>query len=186
MLTTTQKQELVSALMSHGYNRIDAVNVSKSSSAERLYKEYIQFDLDKFITAHIGRPIDIDGKFGNQCMDLMRAYCVEVLKIGAYTLPAVSYAYQVFRNFPDAGNRYFSKVYNNPKDLSQVPPEGAILFWKPRVIGITGVGGHVAVNKKSDSYKLLSFDQNWPTGTFCHLQSHSYRGLWGWFVPKKA
>lgn len=185
-MTVQERQQLIEALIRGGYNLVDATNAANGSTAGVLYKEYVKVDLfEQFISNNLNRPLDFDKKFGNQCVDLMRCYIRDVLKYDPYTVPANTNAYSMFRDFPNEGTKYFKKVYNNPRDVKQVPPKGAILFWKRFVPFITGSGGHVAIEHDTDGYKLVSFDQNWPTNTFCHLQKHSYSGLWGWLVPLK-
>ena len=135
-----------------------------------------------------GKPVDIDGYPKDnpyQCMDLMRVYCRDYLKYGAYVLPTAKYAYQVFKNFPDSGDQYFKKIYNDPKDVNQLPEPGDILFFGPFVIGVTGIGGHVCIDYKKNKPYIISVDQNWPTGKFCQVTTHSWRGLMGWLHPIK-
>lgn len=128
-----------------------------------------------------GRYIDFDKKFGNQCVDEIRQYCVEVLGINGYTLPAVSYAKQLFTNFPNSGTKNFTKVFNSP---TNAPRTGDIVIWGV-YLGVTGWAGHVTICSSSNVANLITFDQNYPTNSPCHYQKHSYKGVLGWLTPKK-
>ncbi len=128
-----------------------------------------------FVTAHMNRYVDYDGKYGAQCTDLMRLYCRDVLGVDGYTLPAVSYARQLFTNF--VPNAKFIKISNTP---TNVPKQGDLIVWGIYPF-ITGFAGHVAIFDSGDVNSLITFDQNWgPTGSACGFRKHSYRGVLGW------
>ena len=123
-----------------------------------------------------GHYIDFDGIYGNQCMDLMHQYCVEVLGITDGSVLAAPGAKDVYNNFENIkGHELFEKIPNTP---TGVPQEGDILFWG------TGTWGHVAIFIEGDASRFRSFDQNYPTGSFCHAQEHSYSGILGWLRCK--
>lgn len=136
--------------------------------------------LDDFISKYNGRYIDFDGKFGYQCVDLMRQYCVEVLGIDGWTLPAATYAKQIFQNFPKLGTTKFRKIYNTAWNA---PRKGDIIFWGTHW-GVTGIAGHVAICSGSNSMNFISFDQNYGQPNFCRFVNHSYKGVLGWLSPK--
>lgn len=115
-----------------------------------------------------------------QCMDIMRGYLKEVLVYGFFELPATTYAKNVYKQF--VPTKRFVKVPNTP---TNVPKQGDIIFWDGPVIGITGIAGHVAIYWDGDVKSFVSFEQNWPTKSPCHLQRHSYRGVLGWLHPVK-
>lgn len=137
----------------------------------------------QFKQKYLNTFVDFDGHFGAQCVDLMRKFIVEVLALNSYVLPAQPYAKDIFykfETFPDA-KKYFTKIVNSP---SNVPKQGDLIFWKAWVPGVTGIAGHVAIFDNGNVNNFVSLDQNWPTGTACHLQSHSYRGVIGWLHKK--
>ncbi len=129
-----------------------------------------------FITKWTGRGIDYDGVFGDQCVDLMNQYCLEVLGITnpIQTLPGGT-AYQIYQNAISTSQ--FDKIPNGP---TKVPTTGDIIFWDTRL----GPAGHVGIFISGDVYNIVSFDQNFPTGSLCHKQYHSYYGCAGWLHPK--
>lgn len=135
---------------------------------------------DKFIAKYTNVGIDFDGAYGDQCMDLMHQYILEVLEIPERPTLAAPAARFVFEWFPNVVNGdKFEQIFNTPQ---AVPNKGDIVFWG------TGVGqyGHVAVFIDGDTLKFNSFDQNWPLDSKCHIQKHSYSGVLGWLRVKSA
>lgn len=134
--------------------------------------------IQQFLDKYNGKPIDYDKKFGFQCVDLMRQYIKEVLGGSPYqVIPAADYAKNMFYNYKGT---YFEKIYNSPTNS---PSKGDIVFWKTYLF-VTGIAGHVAIAVDAGMMSLITFDQNWPRGTFCHFQKHSYRGVIGWLHKK--
>lgn len=130
---------------------------------------------DTFITKWKGKPVDFDGVYPNQCMDLMHQYAYDVLGITDKTVLAASAAYLAYTNFrwPDL----FTKTDNTPDNF---PKRGDILFFG------TGVGqwGHVCIVTKADVNDFESFDANWPTGSLPHIEQHTYKNVLGWLTYK--
>ena len=127
---------------------------------------------DEFVSKYNGKTIDFDGVFGGQCMDLYRQFVKEVL--GFPQSPPVTGAYQVWDTYL---SQYFDRIDNTP---SGIPQKGDILIWGQSV----GKYGHIAVYLEGNTSSFKSFDQNWPVGTNCHIQSHNYNGLLGWLTPR--
>lgn len=127
--------------------------------------------LDEFIAKYDGKGIDYDGVYGDQCVDLVQQYSIEVLEIGAW---GSGNAIGRWENYPQDK---FDRIANTP---TGVPEKGDVLIWG------TGVGqyGHIAVFINGDTNSFNSFDQNWPVGSKCHVQSHDYNNLLGWLHPK--
>ncbi len=48
-----------------------------------------------------------------------------------------------------------------------------------------GTYGHVSVFENGDTKTFNSFDQNYPVGSKCHTQSHTYKDVLGWLVYTK-
>lgn len=128
--------------------------------------------LTDFIVKWQGKYCDFDGWYGNQCMDLMHQYCVEVLGISDPAVLRASCAKDVYTNFQNVtGNDLFTQIGNTP---TGVPNEGDIVFWG------SGEYGHVAIFVEGDTNSFRSFDQNYPVGTPCHIQNHTYANVLGW------
>jgi len=125
-----------------------------------------------FKNKYNGRGIDFDGYYGFQCMDLAHQYAVEVVGKDFQPAPAAKDVWK--QTIPG-----YDKIPNTP---TGVPIKGDIVIWG---VGV-GPYGHIAVFDNGDANKFVSFDQNWPVGTICHLQNHNYTGVLGWFHPKSV
>jgi hypothetical protein len=122
-----------------------------------------------------GQPVDFDGVYPNQCMDLMHQYIYEVLGITDAKVLAAPAAYQAYtNNFP----QYFTKIDNTPDNI---PQNGDIIFFGTLI----GAYGHVCIFVDGDTNRFNSFDANWPTGSLPHIQNHSYNGVLGWLRFKQ-
>lgn len=184
-LTVEIKNKLIEALVRGGYSLIDAKNAASGPNAENLVKEYLKtLNITSFINQWINHFADYDKAYGFQCVDLMRYYIQFLFNINAYSVvPANTGAYQMFAAYKS--NKYFTKVINNPKDKNQIPPVGAIIFWKPYQFLLTGKLGHVGIVSSVNTINMIIFNQNWPTNSNCHLQKFGWRGVAGWLVPNK-
>lgn len=152
---------------------------------------------DKFIADRNGNSIDMDGKYGAQCVDLMHAYLNTALGL---TYPDVftGNAYPIYNAAASATTKYsnlfaanvkFTKIANTP---TGVPVKGDIIFWKPVK---TGDPGHVAIFISGDQNNFTSLDQNWvnssDNGSPAAIVSHGYTGptsaglsgVAGWLHP---
>ena len=140
--------------------------------------------VDEFFTKYTGKPVDYDGKYGYQCVDLMRQYVKEVLGLDGYIIPPVTYAKQIFYNMPNGGNKHFIKIFNKP---TNAPKKGDIVIFKNSWLPpwLYGWAGHVEICSEAAVMTMVNFSQNWPTGTFCHFQKHSYKDCLGWLSPRK-
>lgn len=132
--------------------------------------------LDQFVVKYNGKYIDWDGVYGYQCVDLMRFYQRDVLGVVSQSIPAAGTAKQIFNNFPAGGNKHFIKILNSPTNS---PQKGDIVFWGTYLF-VTGWAGHVGVCSEAGLYSLITFDQNYPTGSSCRFVKHSYKGVMGW------
>lgn len=129
-----------------------------------------------FLTKWNGKYIDFDGVYGNQCMDLMHQYCVEVLGISDGSVLAKDCAKNVYVDFANTkGHELFDQIANTP---TGIPQEGDIMFWG------NSTYGHVAIFISGDANNFTSLDQNYPTGSFCHPQAHTYANVLGWLRVK--
>lgn len=129
---------------------------------------------DDFLKKYTDKPIDFDGAYGNQCMDLYRMYVQEVL--GFPQSPSVTGAADVWTTYlPE----YYDKISNSPNG---VPQKGDIVIWNKKA---GGGYGHIAIFIEGSVDKFTSFDQNFPTGSYCHRQEHSYTNVYGWLHPKQ-
>lgn len=129
--------------------------------------------LNDFIVRWNGKYIDTDNAYGAQCMDEMHQYCVEVLGLSDLSILAAPSAKAVWDTFSSVnGHELFDKIENT---TTGVPQEGDIVFWN------NAPYGHVAIFVEGDVNSFRSYDQNYPTGSPCHIQSHiNYTNVGGW------
>lgn len=128
---------------------------------------------DQYFGKYDQKYLDWDKAFGFQCMDNYRFFCKEV--IGSPQSPAVYGAYQVWDTYLQD---YFDRIEKTPTNC---PIKGDIVIWGQEI----GQYGHIGICKDGDSQSFNSFDQNYPTGSPCHFQPHSYYGVLGWLRKKE-
>lgn len=131
--------------------------------------------LTEFISRYNGTYLEVAGSPGaeNQCVDLANGYIRDVLN-----LPIIEWTNA--KDFPSKADRdHYDWIPNTPDG---VPTRGDIVVWGTKV----GAAGHIAVYLEGNTMEFLSFDQNWPTGSPCHTQSHTYSGVLGWLHPKRG
>lgn len=134
--------------------------------------------LSEFIAKWNGKGIDFDGAYGNQCMDLMHQYHVDVLGIADGRTLAAPAAKDVWNNFSSMFNK--DKFEAIPNTETAVPEPGDIMLWTNNTYG------HVSIFVSGNVNEFTSFDQNFPINTKCHLQKHqNYAGVAGWLRFKK-
>lgn len=121
----------------------------------------------------VGSRVDVDGVYGAQCFDLVNDY-VNVV----YSLPRLAGAMAI--DIAQDHVRWFRWVANGPDNY---PLPGSIVVWRRDARAGTGAAGHCAVAILADDRRLLSLDQNWPTGAATSLVWHTYDGVVGWHEP---
>jgi hypothetical protein len=137
---------------------------------------------EAFIKKYLGRFTDYDGKWGNQCVDLIRRYTTDVLGVEAYkAIPAAPTAKAIYTNFRD--NAYFKKVANTPNGI---PKQGDLIFFKTSLVWrwLYGFAGHTAVVHSADLMTVTVLEQNYPTGGAIRLFKRSYKDCSGWLTRK--
>jgi hypothetical protein len=133
--------------------------------------------LKDFFSKYNGKYIDYDKHYGNQCVDLFRQYCLEVLRI-VDPAKGVNGAKDFWSNYS------IDKIlYNNfekiPNTLNFIPKLGDVMIWK------NGKYGHISIcNGVGNMISFQSFDQNWPVGSCCKFVNHNYLNVYGVFRPK--
>lgn len=119
--------------------------------------------------SQIGKYINVDGAYGNQCVDLIMAY-YQYLGVSRVSGHGYQYAYN---SLPSG----WTRIQNTP---SFVPEPGDIVVW---TTAIGGGYGHVAIFLYGDTNSFTSLDQNWPKGTSCQKVTHNYNAVWGVIRP---
>lgn len=126
----------------------------------------------QFILKYHGRFIDFDGRYGNQCMDLYRAYVEQVL--GFAQSVGVGCAKDVWNNYPTSK---YERIANGPNNY---PLPGDIVIWSSQY----GECGHIAICLYADGSRMVNFSQNDPLRSSCQIQHYSYFAVLGWLHPK--
>jgi hypothetical protein len=129
--------------------------------------------LQEFINKYIGKKLDFDGSYGNQCVDLYRFYVKEVWQ--KPQTPGVIGAYQILDRLP-AG-------YDKFRVGQGIPQPGDVITWNQNLV----LNGHVAVVVIANSQTFDAFQQNAPTtGAAANIGRYTYRNVIGWFRPHSS
>jgi len=126
---------------------------------------------EEFKNKYNGQPIDFDGAYGDQCVDLAQQYNKECLN-GPFLVG--DGAKDIFFTFPAS---IYECIYN---EATNFPSQGDIVIWGTLI----GPWGHIAIFDHGDASSFVSFDQNWPLDSKCHFEGHDYYGVLGWLHPK--
>ena len=129
--------------------------------------------LEQFVEKYNNKKVDFDGAYGGQCVDLYRQYVKECLNFPQS--PSVVGAKDIWDSYLTS---YFTRYNNSP---TAVPKKGDIIIWGTKL----GEFGHIAIFLDGTVTKFNSFDQNYPVGSACHIQSHTYTGVLGWLRAKE-
>ena len=113
--------------------------------------------------------LDFDGVFQNQCVDIIKAYFVEVLKRSPIQGNAIDY----WRDIPG-----FERI---SKGLFNRPNPGDLIIWDTQY----NQYGHIAICNWSRFMDLGVFEQNNPIKSPCHFNIHKYHNILGWLRPAK-
>ena len=133
---------------------------------------------DQFVSTWTGKAADFDHAYGFQCVDLFNFYNRDVVGQGFVGTPTTGGAADLWNDYTALDG--YTKVANSP---TGIPPKGAVVVWAANSKA-TGPAGHVGIaSGQGDINSFASFDQNYPTGSLPHVQSHSYVGVLGWYVP---
>lgn len=128
-------------------------------------------DLEEFIEKWNGKFCEVAGSSWayNQCVDLANAYIRDVL--GESIIEWTN-----ARDFPSKVNDNYEYILNTPEG---VPEPGDIVIWDS-----ADHSGHIAIFIEGTNKSFRSFDQNYPTGSPCHVQGHYYNNVLGWLRHK--
>lgn len=123
----------------------------------------------EFLTKWNGQYCEVAGSANaqNQCVDLANAYIRDVLG-----LPIIEWTNA--KDFPSKGGEPYTYILNTP---TGVPSGGDLVIWG-------GTYGHIAIFIEGNANTFTSFDQNYPVGSPCHVQGHTYANVLGWMHPK--
>jgi hypothetical protein len=127
----------------------------------------------ELLEVYNGQYIEISGTNAkNQCVDLANSYIKYVLR-----LPPIEFTNAV--DFPSKAGDNYDYFLNSP---TGVPKEGDLVIWGGNQYG------HIAIFIEGNANRFTSFDENFPTGSPCHVQEHNYINppVLGWLHPKRV
>jgi hypothetical protein len=141
-----------------------------------------RYSIDDFLRLNNGQFMDWDNAYGAQCVDLFNFYNDQVIGAPWIGTPLTGGAADLWVNFDNSIARdYYVRVGNTP---DFVPQRGDVMIWAANTPA-TGPAGHVGIcTGEGNTDYFVSFDQNYPTGTPCHNERHSYTGVYGVLRPK--
>ena len=122
--------------------------------------------LTEFLLKYNGKYCEVAGSANaqNQCVDLANAFIREVLG-----LPIIEWTNA--KDFPSKAGDKYTYHANTPQ---AIPQEGDLMVWD------NGTAGHIAIYLNGNVNNFNSFDQNYPLGSPCHVQGHTYANVSGW------
>lgn len=134
--------------------------------------------IDEFFKSVIGKKIDIDGAYGNQCVDLIKAYEKNCLGL---VPEAVGDAWEYYESYYKKPFLYkhFKRITNTPEFI---PAKGDICVFTRGF----GKYGHVSIATGRGDLKIFeSIDQN-AGGNLeaCKYVTHTYNNFYGVLRPK--
>jgi CHAP domain len=138
-----------------------------------------QLSVAQFCAVHNKQFIYDDGQYGPnpygaQCVNVANAWCQN---LGIEGFPGNAANFE-FDSHPDCDWI--------PQAQGQVPLPGDIIVWKANGPYYKLPNGHVALKDDTAAgyNTFYSFDQNWPLGSPCHQQGHTYNDVAGWLRPR--
>ncbi len=144
---------------------------------------------DSFLQRYNNQSVEKEDSSNlDQCFDLAFAW-LDTLNIPRDTIRH-QFAYQIYTDLNPDTSQYFDLIANGP---TNAPQKGDLVVFDTTI----GIAGHVCVATGiGDANGFESFDQNWDTEHFYHLDTngnkipysriveHNYNGVIGWLRPK--
>ena len=137
-------------------------------------------DYDKFINDYLGKPVDYDGVYGPQCVDLIDQYLHDNGKPVPWVVGAKDFA-----NNP-ALLPAFDWIDNNPNDPNQLPTRGDIVVFSGQQPGSGGYGHINIFDMVTGVHSWQGLDQNWGGQTVHFVPNHIWTYVLGWWHVKET
>jgi len=147
---------------------------------------------NEFIDRYLGKPVDFDGLYGAQCVDLARMYIKEVLGVSLQP-EGVTGAAEFFTKH-ESRPRQKAAFDCIPYTGSVQPPQGALLVFGPDKEN--GNYGHIAVCHTTTHRNVTVYEQDGIENLKALKENRPQKGVYentrgygnllGWLVPKAA
>lgn len=126
--------------------------------------------LSEFLERWNGEFCEVAGSANaqNQCVDCVNEYIKNILGF-----PIIEWTNA--KDFPSKAGDLYDWIPNTP---TGVPLEGDLVVWG------NSTAGHIAIFLEGNTTSFTSFDQNYPLGSPCHVQGHTYSNVIGWMRAK--
>lgn len=141
--------------------------------------------IEEWINSAEGVPMDPDGAYGYQCVDLVDQYAQDIFGVRwQESVGGVNGAKDLLDRVPDA---YWWRTDNNPNDSNQVPKRGDVIVWGGDA---ANPWGHTALILSSDANGVTVLQQNgnenWRPAHSAWLGYYAWGtgGVKGWLTPK--
>lgn len=116
----------------------------------------------------LGQAMDFDGQYGAQCVDFFNFYYQYLTGRNPYS---DGYGVPGAKDLWNVPTTLFTKITNNPNDLTQLPSPGDIIIYNGSMPGSGGYG-HVAVVGEA---KNIYYEQNYG-GMYVKKNSRPFNG----------
>lgn len=142
--------------------------------------------IEDWLSKAVGRPMDPDGAYGYQCVDLVDQYAQDIFGIRWQdSVGGVGGARELLDRVPD---EYWVRIDNNPNDPNLIPQRGDVVVWDGDE---TNEFGHTAVVLGADTSGMNVVQQNgntnWLPSHTAWLQYYQVGtgSIAGWLRPKE-
>jgi len=145
----------------------------------------------EFIVKYLGKPVDFDGRYGAQCVDLIRMYIKDVYGISLQP-EGVEGAQEFYTKHDDRPRQ--KALFNRITYTGNLqPPQGALLVFGANKDN--GYYGHIAICHKADHKSITVYEQDGIANSKAlkdgRPQKGMYENTWrydnllGWLIPKE-
>lgn len=142
--------------------------------------------IEDWLSKAVGRPMDPDGAFGYQCVDLVDQYAQDIFGIRwQLSVGGVGGARELLDRVPD---EYWVRINNDPNDSNLIPIRGDVVVWDGDA---SNPYGHTAVVLGADTNGMTVVQQNgntnWLPSHTAWLQYYQVGtgSIAGWLRPKE-
>ena len=132
--------------------------------------------IEDFIKKYDGKYVEVAGSANakNQCVDLVNQYFIDV-----WNVPIIEWTNAV--DFPE---KISKPLYFVDKTPEYVPEPGEVVVFK-KYGSLYGSAGHIGIVASATQKEMYVFEENYPTGSPCTINRHTYLGCRGFIKKQK-